>query len=298
MTTTTVPSSPPAGRTRPAGAARRPNRRRTGTTIIKYTLVTLLAVGYLVPIYWILMTSFKSRTEAYEIPPRIFVAPDWTNYAAYFSQSRVVSFLTNSLIITGTSTLITMVLGVLAAYGLARLRPSGSRTISFLFLSTRFVPPISTVVPLFLGLKALEVFDTRASMIIIYSAMNIPYAVWMMHGFFQDLPVEVEEAAWVDGCSRLVALWRVVLPMSSGGLAATSVLVGMFAWNEFLYALMLTSREANTLPLSMTAFLGEQGTDWGGMAAAGTVIMIPALIFSIFVQKQMARGLSFGAVKG
>ncbi|WBB54438.1 carbohydrate ABC transporter permease [Verrucosispora sp. WMMD573] len=297
MTTTTMPS-PPLGQAGPTGGNRRPNRRRTTITVVKYALVTLLAVGYLVPIYWILMTSFKSRTEAYEIPPRIFVAPDWTNYVAYLSQSRVVSFLTNSLVITGTSTLITMVLGVLAAYGLARLRPSGSATISFLFLSTRFVPPISTVVPLFLGLKALEVFDTRFSMIIIYSAMNIPYAVWMMHGFFQDLPVEVEEAAWVDGCSRLAALWRVVLPMSSGGLAATSVLVGMFAWNEFLYALMLTSREANTLPLSMTAFLGEQGTDWGGMAAAGTLIMIPALIFSIFVQKQMARGLSFGAVKG
>lgn len=272
-------------------------RRRAGAGL-RYGAATLLGVIYLVPIYWIVMTSFKSRLEAFRMPPDLFVLPNLQNYVTYLGQSEIVHLLLNSLAVTTASTAIAMVVGVLAAYALARMPTPGGRLLGFLFLSTRFVPPIATVVPLFLMLGAINLFDTQVGLIAVYTAMNVPYVVWMMRGFFQDLPIEIEEAAWIDGCTRLQALRKVVLPLSAGGLAATAVLTSMFAWNEFLYALLLTSSNAQTLPLSMTRFLGEQGTDWGGMAAAGTIIMVPALIFSALVQKQMSRGLTFGAVKG
>jgi multiple sugar transport system permease protein len=264
----------------------------------RYALVSVLGIAYILPIYLIIVTSMKTQGEVFEVPPGF--VPDAINlsgYADFFARTDVVHFLTNSVLIAVGSTAVSFVLGVPAAYGLARIQSRGRHAVGLMFLSSRFVPPISVVVAFFLGLQALQLLDTRLGLGIVYVGMNLPYVVWMMRGFFLDLPVEIEEAALVDGCSRIRTLWKIVLPVSAGGLAATAVLTLMFAWNEFLFALLLTSSRARTLPLSITPFLGESGVQWNLMATAGTLIMAPAIIFAVFVQKHMAKGLTFGAVK-
>lgn len=267
---------------------------RTG----RYVLAAVLGIAYILPIYLIVITSLKGPDELFQTPPSFLpLAPSLDAYVEFFSRNEVLAYVANSVVVVIGSTAISFALGVPAAYGLARYQGRGQHSIGLVFLASRFVPPISVVVAFFLGLKALDLLDTRTGLIIVYVGMNVPYVVWMMRGFFLDSPVEIEEAARVDGCSRLMTLWRIVLPVSAGGLAATAVLTLMFAWNEFLFALMLTSSNARTLPLSITPFLGESGVEWNDLAAAGTLIMAPAIIFAVFAQKHMARGLAFGAVK-
>lgn len=271
----------------------RTKRRR----ITAYAITSLVALVYILPIYLIIITSLKSDEDAFRIPPTFITWPSLEGYTQFFERTDVQHLLVNSLVVTLGSTVISFVLGVPAAYGLARFRGRSRHAIGLAFLSSRFIPPIAVVVPYFLGLRMLGGLDTQWGLIAVYVGMNLPYVVWMMRGFFIDLPVEIEEAALVDGCTRLETLFRIVLPVARGGLAATAVLTMMFAWNEFLFALLLTSADAQTLPLSISSFLGESGVEWNVMAAAGTLIMLPAIIFSVFVQKHMARGLTFGAVK-
>lgn len=265
------------------------------TTI--FAVTAICALVYVLPIYLIVLTSFKTAQEAFQIPPTFFAWPTLAGYADFFARTNVLHMLTNSLIVTTSSTAIAFIIGVPAAYGLARYKGRAQGAVGLTFIASRFIPPIAMVVPFFLGLRAMNGLDSLWGLILIYVGMNVPYVVWMMRGFFIDLPVEIEEAALVDGCTRMGTLMRVVIPIARGGLAATAVLTLMFAWNEFLFALLLTSSKAQTLPLSITAFLGEGGIEWNVLAAAGTLIMLPAIVFSVFVQKHMARGLTFGAVK-
>lgn len=270
--------------------------RRTRTVLI-YATTSVVALLYVLPIYLIVLTSLKTRENAFQVPPSFITVPSLEGYREFFARTDVLHMLTNSLLVALGSTGIAFLLGIPAAYGLARYQGQLRNTVGMGFLASRFIPPIAVVVPYFLGLRVVGGLDTVWGLTAVYLGMNLPYVVWMMRGFFLDLPVEIEEAALVDGCTRLGTLWRIVLPISRGGLAATAVLTLMFAWNEFLFALLLTSSRAKTLPLSISAFLGESGTEWNVMAAAGTLIMLPAIVFSVFVQKHMARGLTFGAVK-
>lgn len=258
----------------------------------------ILAVVYIFPLYWVVITSFKTYREAFTIPPIFFKLPDFSSYTAYFSQPDIAQSLVNSLIATSVSTVLALTMGVLAAYALARIHIPGGEFMAFFLLASRFIPPVSTIIPLFLALRAVQLFDTVIGLILVYTAMNVPYVVWMMRGFFRDIPVEVEEAAWIDGCSRRGGLVRIVIPMVRPGLAATSVLIAVFAWNDFLNALILTSSQAKTLPLTITAFLGEGGIEWNSLAAAGTAIMFPVIIFTVIMQRHLAQGLTLGAVKG
>ena len=262
-----------------------------------YASVVLLAIGFVFPIFWTLMTSFKTYKEAFVQPPLFFVTPKLNNYIEFLRQSSILNNLKNSIIVTGISTLISLICGVMASYTLSRTNLRGTEGIALFLLLTRFIPPISTVIPIYLMLRALHLYDNVLGLILLHCAMNIPYVVWMMRGFFRDIPMAVEEAAWVEGCSRIQSLIYVVLPMSKGGLAATSVLILIFSWNEFLYALTMTGASAKTLPLSITAYMGEAGIEWNMMAAAGFIIMLPALVFSVFTHKNLAAGLTFGAVK-
>jgi multiple sugar transport system permease protein len=265
---------------------------------VRLGFAIILAAIYIFPLYWVIITSFKTYREAFAIPPIFFKLPDFSSYTTYFSQPDIARYLLNSLIATGVSSVLALTMGVLAAYALARVHIPGGEAIAFFLLASRFIPPVSTIIPLFLTLRSLKLFDTLIGLILVYMAMNVPYVVWMMRGFFRDLPIEVEEAAWIDGCSRRGGLLRVVLPMVRPGLAATSVLIAVFAWNDFLNALILTSSQAKTLPLSIAAFLGEGGIEWNSLAAAGTVIMLPAIIFTVMMQRHLAQGLTLGAVKG
>ena len=275
---------------------------RRGPNIFKYALVLLGVVASLAPVYWMATISLKSEVDQFAVPPRWFnFTPTLVHYKDAFLTRSFGQYLLTSVTVAVASTLFALVLGTLAAYALARFRlPHKLDTrLALWILSTRMFPPIVTAVPLFLMMRDVRLLNTKASLIIVYTAFNLPFVVWMMRGFFMEVPREMEEAARVDGDSRIGALWRVVLPLVVPGLAATAVFCLIISWNEFLFALVLTQTDAAmTLPVGIAGRVTQYEIKWGVMSAAGVVAMMPILVFAMAVQRYLVRGLSLGAVKG
>lgn len=272
------------------------NRQKT---IIFILYIVLVAIGllWLFPAIWMFLTSFKTQVQTFQIPPVWIFRPVIDNYNDLFFASNIGKYLLNSLIITGTSTVICLFLGSLAAFALARFRIKRNKDISFWILSTRMFPPIASAIPLFLLLKNFQLLDTHIGLIAVYITLNLGFATWMMKGFFNDLPVAVEESAMIDGCSRYGVFFRIVLPISSPGLAATAILCFIFAWNEFLFALLFTGRVAKTMPVVLSGFITETGIRWGALTAASVLTAAPTILLAILAQKYIIRGLTLGAVK-
>jgi multiple sugar transport system permease protein len=271
-------------------------------TVLKY-LVALLVLGVaLAPVYWMLTISFKHEVDQFAVPPKWFsFSPTLDHYADAFLGRSFGQYLVNSLIVAVGSTACALVLGTLAAYSLARFRLPHKldQKLALWILSTRMMPAIVTVVPLFLIMRDLRLVNTRLSLVIVYTVFNLPFVVWMMRGFFAEVPRDLEEAAMVDGDSRLGAFRRVVLPLVTPGLAATAIFCLIISWNEFLFALVLTQTdEAMTLPVGIAGRVTQYGIQWGAMSAAAIVAIVPILAFALAVQKYLVRGLSLGAVKG
>lgn len=256
----------------------------------------------LAPVYWMLTISLKSDVDQFATPPPWFAfTPTLDHYYEAFVARGFGQYLLTSAIVSAASTLCALVIGTLAAYALARFELPWrlNRHLSLWILSTRMFPAIVTAVPLFLMMRDLRLLNTRASLIIVYTAFNLPFVVWMMRGFFADLPRDLEEAALVDGDSRLGALFRVVLPLVAPGLAATAVFCLIISWNEFLFALVLTQTDAAmTLPVGIAGRVTQYEIKWGVMSAAAAVALVPILVFALALQKYLVRGLSLGAVKG
>jgi multiple sugar transport system permease protein len=269
---------------------------------LKYGLVGLAVLAALLPVYWMLTISLKSVVDQFAVPPKwLIFKPTLMHYADAFVERSFGQYLITSAIVAVLSTICALVLGTLAAYGLSRLQLPRklSTRLSLWILSTRMFPPIVTAVPLFLLMSDLRLLDTISALVIVYTGFNLPFVVWMMRGFFNEIPREMEEAARVDGDSRLGALRRVVLPLVAPGLAATSVFCLIVSWNEFLFALTLTQTDAAmTLPVGIAGRVTQYEIEWGVMSAAGVVAMIPILVFALAVQRYLVRGLSLGAVKG
>jgi multiple sugar transport system permease protein len=267
-----------------------------------YLLVALALLCALLPVYWLVTISLKTEADQFAAPPRwIGFTPTLAHYADTFGARSFGRYLLTSAVLAVCSTVCAMVLGTLAAYALARFRwPRKLDTrLAGWILSTRMFPPIVTAVPLFLLMRDLRLLNTLPALIIAYTGFNLPFVVWMMRGFFQEIPRDLEEAAMVDGDSRLGALWRVVLPLAAPGLAATAVFCLIMAWNEFLFALVLTQTDAAmTLPVGIAGRVTQYEIKWGAMSAAGVVAMLPILVFALAVQRYLVRGLSLGAVKG
>lgn len=280
----------------------RRTRRRITAVGVKYALLIGAIIVAVVPVYWMLTISLKTEVDQFASPPRWFsFAPTLAHYRDAFSERSFGRYLITSAIVATLSTACAMVLGTLAAYGLTRFRLRGQlgRRLSLWILSTRMFPPIVTAVPLFLMMNDLGLINTISSLVIVYTALNLPFVVWMMRGFFKELPRELEEAAMVDGDSRLGALVRVILPLAAPGLAATAVFCLIVSWNEFLLALVLTQTDAAmTLPVGIAGRVTQYEIQWGVMSAAGVVAMLPILVFALAVQRYLVRGLSLGAVKG
>jgi multiple sugar transport system permease protein len=255
-----------------------------------------------IPVYWMVTISLKSEVDQFAAPPRwVQFAPTLTHYYDAFLTRSFGQYLLTSITVATLSTICAVTLGTLTAYGLARfrLRAKLDQRLSMWILSTRMFPPIVTAVPLFLMMRDLRLLNTLTSLVIVYTALNLPFVVWMMRGFFRELPRELEEAAMVDGDSRLGALVRVILPLVTPGLAATAVFCLIVSWNEFLLALVLTQTDASmTLPVGIAGRVTQYEIKWGVMSAAGVVAMIPILVFAMAVQRYLVRGLSLGAVKG
>jgi multiple sugar transport system permease protein len=270
--------------------------------LLPYGLVVLAAATALLPVYWMMTISLKREVDQFAVPPKWFAfEPTLAHYRDAFVERSFAQYLVTSAEVAVLSTACALLLGTLAAYGLARFRlPRKLNTrVALWILSTRMFPPIVTAVPLFLLMSDLHLLDTVASLIIVYTAFNLPFVVWMMRGFFREIPRELEEAARVDGDSRLGALRRVILPLVTPGLAATAVFCLIISWNEFLFALTLTQTDnAMTLPVGIAGRVTQYEIEWGVMSAAGVVAMIPILIFALAVQRYLVRGLSLGAVKG
>jgi multiple sugar transport system permease protein len=269
---------------------------------LKYALALVACVAALIPVYWMITISLKSEVDQFAVPPRwLIFTPTLAHYKDAFVTRSFGQYLITSAIVAVLSTACALVLGTLAAYALARFRlPRKLDTrLALWILSTRMFPPIVTAVPLFLMMRDVRLLNTKASLIIVYTAFNLPFVVWMMRGFFMEVPREMEEAARVDGDSRLGALRRVVLPLVAPGLAATAVFCLIISWNEFLFALVLTQTDAAmTLPVGIAGRVTQYEIKWGVMSAAGVVAMLPILIFAMAVQRYLVRGLSLGAVKG
>lgn len=268
----------------------------------KYLALVVALLFALIPVYWMGTISLKSEVDQFAVPPHWFsFTPTLEHYYDAFVTRSFGQYLITSAIVSVASTGLALVLGTLAAYSLARFRLPYQldRHVSLWILSTRMFPAIVTAVPLFLMMRDLRLLNTRLSLIIVYTAFNLPFVVWMMRGFFAELPRDLEEAALVDGDSRLGALFRVVLPLVSPGLAATAVFCLIVSWNEFLFALILTQTdEAMTLPVGIAGRVTQYEIKWGVMSAAATVAMVPILVFALAVQRYLVRGLSLGAVKG
>ncbi|MEO8027803.1 MAG: carbohydrate ABC transporter permease [Bryobacteraceae bacterium] len=267
-----------------------------------YLGASLAFVYAVAPVYWLLTISLKREVDQFAWPPKWFVfAPTFQHYLDAFASGSFSRFFANSVVVATVSTLTALALGVPAAYGLARFvwPKEWAQGLSFWVLSTRMLPPIVTIVPLFLMLRELRLLNSLAALVVVYTAFNLPFVIWMMRGFFAEVPKELEEAAMLDGESRMGALWRIVLPIVRPGLAATAVFCLIVGWNEFLFALILSQTEsAMTLPVGIASRVTQYEIKWGAMSAAGVVAMLPVLVFASAVQKHLVRGLSLGAVKG
>ncbi len=268
----------------------------------KYLLLLVALFFFVSPVYWMLTISLKSEVDQFATPPAwLLFSPTIEHYVDAFVTRSFLQYLITSAIVSIASTLSALVIGTLAAYSLARFRLPYKldNKLSLWILSTRMFPAIVTAVPLFLMMRDLRLLNTRLALVIVYTAFNLPFVVWMMRGFFAELPRDLEEAALVDGDSRLGALWRVVLPLVAPGLAATAVFCLIVSWNEFLFALVLTQTDASmTLPVGIAGRVTQYEIKWGVMSAAGAVAIVPILVFALAVQKYLVRGLSLGAVKG
>ena len=267
---------------------------------VALAVLIVMAAGTVFPIAWLVLTGFKPASSIVSPTPELFFEPVFDNYAKILSgglNSPIVVAIVNSIFVAVVSTFFAMVLSAMAAYGLARLRPRGHRFLSILVLGFKVLPPIAMIVPLFLISSRLHIVDTQIALILPYLALSIPFATWLLFGFFQDLPSELEEAALIDGSTWFGAFVRVVLPLAAPGLAATAVFSFSLAWNDLALALALTRDSAFTLPVLASQVRTEEGIQWGMLGATATIMIIPMLIFTIFASKHLVSGLSSGAVK-
>ena len=272
-------------------------RRRTLVTAARLLLACGLVVLFLFPIYWLVIMAFKTADEIFAFPPVWWPGSfNLANFAVLFRDGDWIS-VRNSLVLASVSTVISMVLGTLAAYAIERFR-TGGENLAVWILSQRMLPPVTIVFPVFLLYVALGLVDSFAGLILLYVAFSLPYVIWMMRGYIQDIPLELEESAEVDGCSRWQILWRVVFPMARTGLFATAVFTFVFVWNDFLFALVLTRTEVVTYTVQVTHYFGGQSNFWAKIAAMSVLGTVPILIAVATLQRYLVRGISLGAVKG
>jgi len=264
--------------------------------IMWYLIVIAITLMFLWPVLWLLMTSLKPRIEAFEIPPKLWFHPTLENYRFVLSDRPFVSYIRNSVIVTIISTTATLIVGAVAAYALARFKFKGNERISFWVLSTRMLPPVAVILPIYLILSRLGLINTYAGLVLVYTAFNIPYAVWLLRGFFAEVSVSIEEAALMDGCSRLAVFTKILLPLTAPGLAAALVFCFILSWNEFMFALVLTGMQTKTLPVLAAGFMTDRGIRWGEISVVGMFVLVPAIAAAVILQRNLARAFTFGAV--
>ena len=267
-------------------------------TILLVVASALLLV-WVFPLIWAVVVSLKSETEVLAYPPRIFFEPTLENYRdALFGGVSILPSLGTSFIVSSVTTLLTIVIAVPAAYAFARLRLRGKKALGFYTLATQMVPPVGLVIPYFLILNKVGWLDSYQGMIIVYLTFSLPFAIWLMVSYMEDIPREMEEAAFLDKASRFQTLWHVILPQVRGGIAVTVIFVFLNAWNEFLFAVQLGGNTVRPVTVAMYNFVSVEQTLWAKLSAAALIAMVPMIAIGIAAQRQIVKGLTVGAVKG
>lgn len=286
-------STPPSRR--PEAPARRRGRPKTASSLLT-VLTWIIAIGFFSPVLWMVLTSFKQESAAASNPPSFFFAPTLDQYRAVIDAG-AGSYFVNSLIATGVSTLLVVIMAVPASYALSIRPVKKTQDVLFFFISTRMLPVVAVIMPIYVIAGQLKVLDNIWTLVVLYTSMNLPIAVWMMRSFFQEVPGEVLEAAQMDGAGLLKTLWRVLMPMVAPGLAATALICVIFAWNEFFFALNLTAARSATVPVFLVSQMTSEGLYLAQLSAASVLASLPVVLAGWVAQKQLVRGLSMGAVK-
>ena len=272
-------------------------RHKKAKKTLRLVFLVLVCCFIILPFLWMIMVSLRNRVDIFN-PGNLFITPTIKNYVTIIENNNILKYFMNSIIIAVVTTIVSLVLGSLAAYGFARYDWAKREDRAFWVLSQRFLPPMAVVIPYFLMGAVAGILDTRLLLVICYTTFNIPFTIWMMRGFIEELPFEVEEAAYIDGCTKLQTIRKIILPLVAPGMIATAIFCVINSWNEFVFANFLTSIYAKTVPTSVMMYLSVSGVKWGEMAATGVMSVLPVLIFAVIVQKNMIRGLTFGSVKG
>jgi multiple sugar transport system permease protein len=268
-------------------------RPRKRTTAFFFVLAALVALVTVFPMYWIVATSLKQPNQVFQMPPVWLFRPTLTNYRSVFG-SQFPQYFIHSLVISVGTVSLSLIVGVPAAYALSRSKMKRKKDIDFFLLSTRMAPPIAFIVPFYILYSHLHLIDTYRGMILVYMLFTIAFVVWMMRASFETIPKELDEAALVDGCNKWGAFLRVALPSARTSLVAAAILSVLLTWNEFFYALILTSFNTETMPVAVPGYIGFARINWGELCAAGTIIVAPVLVFALLVQKYLMRGLVGG----
>lgn len=254
---------------------------------------------WIFPVIWGLLTSFKTERDVLAYPPVWLFRPTLDNYReVIFGASSIVPNLWSSLVLSTWTTLLTMLFAVPAAYALARLRYPAKRASGFYVLATQMLPPVGLIIPYYLVLQKIGGLDTYSGLTLIYLTFSLPFAIWLMVSYFEDLPFEMEEAALLDRAGRLRTLWYVILPQVRGGIAVTTIFVFLNAWNEFMFAVVLSGNRVRPVTVAMFNFISVEQTQWARLAAGAMLAMVPVILIGIFAQRHIVKGLTVGAVKG
>lgn len=263
--------------------------------ILFYISVFIICIFPVFVFLWMFMTGFKTQADNLAIPPKIFFTPTFANFKDVFGQGHFIKYLINSTIVATFSVSIALLFGLPAAYGIARYR---MQKIGILLLVARMVPFISYLIPWFIIFRSLRLVDSYIALITTHLIITLPFVIWIMVNFFEGIPASLEEAARVDGCNAFQAFIRILIPVVRNGIFTSAVLSFIFSWNQFLFSLILSGNKTMTVPVAVFQFISYDEINWGGLAAAASIITIPPLIMTVFVQKYMIKGLTSGAVKG
>jgi multiple sugar transport system permease protein len=273
-----------------------PGARRRAVKLLFYLILVVFAVWTIFPMYWMVSASLKTRLQIFDKPTLLF-SPTISNYrAAFLLYDGLVKSFLNSLVMMGVSVFLSLALGIPAAYSLGRLEFRAKKNISFFILSLRIMPPVVAALPIYLLAARLRILDRYMTLFLLYTVFNFPFVIYMLKGFFAEVPLEIEEAALMDGCSRTRIIWFII-PLIGPGIVATTIFSAILTWNEFICALILTGRHTRTVPVELMTNITSAGIEWGKLMAGGTVALLPILVLAILIQKHLIRGLTLGAVK-
>ena len=271
------------------------SKRRDPVKFLQKLLLIAVVLAFLFPFFWMILASFKTQQQILSTNNVFVFQPTFQNYLDVFQEYSFMTFILNSFFIATVSTILSLLIGLPAAYSIARYRQS---KLGLTILVARIVPGITFLIPWFIIFSKLNLVDSYTSMILSHMLVGLPFIVWIMVSYFENIPLELEESARVDGCTIQGAFWRVVLPISGPGIITSSIFSFVFSWNNFMFSLVLSGQKTKTLPIAVFSFLSYSSINWGGLMAAAVVITLPVLILALFAQKYIISGLTAGAVKG